>query len=99
MKFTCIDGFSGAGGLSIGLSKAGFDILYSFDIDRTAIETQLLNKKYFNHKIQELDIRDFEPVEKMNELGLTPKGRLSRGKNSNSGSTSVASKLVRGAKG
>jgi P27 family predicted phage terminase small subunit len=35
----------------------------------------------------------------MNELGLTPKGRLSRGKNSNSGSTSVASKLLRGAKG
>lgn len=35
----------------------------------------------------------------MNELGLTPKGRLARGKNSNGGSTSVASKLLRGAKG
>jgi len=35
----------------------------------------------------------------MNELGLTPKGRLSRGKSSNVGSTSVASKLLRGAKG
>jgi phage terminase small subunit len=35
----------------------------------------------------------------MNELGLTPKGRLSRGKNTNSGSSSVASKLLRGAKG
>jgi phage terminase small subunit len=35
----------------------------------------------------------------MNELGLTPKGRLSRGKNTNSGSSSIASKLLRGAKG
>lgn len=76
MRFTCIDGFSGAGGLSLGLSKAGFDILYSFDIDRTSIETQLLNKKYFSHKIHELDIRDFDPIETMNELGLT-KGELS----------------------
>ncbi len=76
MSFTCIDGFSGAGGLSLGLSKAGFDLIYSFDIDKCSVETQLLNKKYFNHKIQELDIRDFDPIETMTELGLK-KGELS----------------------
>jgi len=71
-----MDAFSGAGGLSLGLSKAGFDLLYSFDIDKCSVETQLLNKKYFNHNIQELDIREFDPIRTMNELGLK-KGELS----------------------
>jgi len=76
MRFTCIDSFSGAGGLSLGLSKAGFDILYSFDIDEHAVKTQLLNKKYFNHKIQQQDIREFDPEEIMKALDIK-KGELS----------------------
>jgi len=76
MSLTCIDGFSGAGGLSLGLSKAGFDLLYSFDIDKCSIETQLLNEKYFSHSIQELDIREFDPFEIMNRLEIK-KGELS----------------------
>jgi len=76
MSFTCIDGFSGAGGLSLGLSKAGFDLLFSFDIDRHSIQTQLLNRKYFNHRIEELDILDFNPDKIMKELNIK-KGELS----------------------
>ncbi len=76
MSFTCIDGFSGAGGLSLGLSKAGFDLVYSFDNDRCSIETQLLNIKYFSHSIQELDIREFNPLETMNKFKIK-RGELS----------------------
>jgi DNA (cytosine-5)-methyltransferase 1 len=76
MRFTCIDSFSGAGGLSLGLSKAGFEILYSFDIDKHSVKTQLLNRKYFNHKIQQQDIREFDPEEIMKALDIK-KGELS----------------------
>lgn len=56
MRFTCVDTFSGAGGLSLGLRKAGFDILLSFDSDQQCIETQKLNKHYFNHPALAIDI-------------------------------------------
>jgi DNA (cytosine-5)-methyltransferase 1 len=51
MKLTCVDGFSGAGGLSLGLARAGFDIVLSFDNDPLCIETQRLNPKYFGHQV------------------------------------------------
>ncbi len=52
-KYTCIDGFSGAGGLSLGLTKAGFDVLYSFDNDPVSIQTQKIN---FDHEADVADI-------------------------------------------
>ena len=36
-KYTCIDSFCGAGGLGLGLKRAGFNILLSFDIDQICI--------------------------------------------------------------
>lgn len=39
MSFYCIDSFSGAGGLSLGLSQAGFCIAYAFDFNETAVES------------------------------------------------------------
>ena len=54
--FTCIDAFCGAGGLGLGLIKAGFRILLSFDIDKHCIDTINLNKKYFGHKAEQADI-------------------------------------------
>ena len=51
MKYTCIDSFCGAGGLSLGLKKAGFDILLGFDNDEKCIKTQNANRKYFNHPV------------------------------------------------
>jgi DNA (cytosine-5)-methyltransferase 1 len=70
MRYTCIDTFSGAGGLSLGLKSAGFDILYSFDIDQKSIETQRCNSKYFNHKAEILDITQFDPDKTLKQLGL-----------------------------
>ena len=36
-QYKCIDCFSGAGGLCLGLIEVGFDVLYSFDIDPNSI--------------------------------------------------------------
>lgn len=56
--YTCIDSFSGAGGLGLGLQNAGFDILLSFDIDKKCIDTINANKKYFRHPAMTADIND-----------------------------------------
>ncbi len=55
-KFTCIDSFCGAGGLGLGLQRAGLNILFSFDIDKTCIDTINSNKKFFNHPAEVADI-------------------------------------------
>jgi DNA (cytosine-5)-methyltransferase 1 len=70
MRYTCIDAFSGAGGLSLGLKSAGFEILYSFDIDQKSIETQKRNSKYFDHHAEILDITQFDPDKTLKRLGL-----------------------------
>lgn len=57
-KYTCIDSFCGAGGLGLGLQRAGFDILLSFDIDKLCIDTINKNKKYFNHPAIVADIAE-----------------------------------------
>lgn len=56
MKLTCVDCFSGGGGLGIGLSRAGFQIILSFDNDQVCIETQKNNPKYFGHNIVQAGI-------------------------------------------
>lgn len=58
MKYTCIDSFCGAGGLGLGLERAGFDMLLSFDIDKICINTLQANKKYFDHPAEVADISD-----------------------------------------
>lgn len=57
-QYTCIDSFCGAGGLGLGLKRAGFDILLSFDIDQICIDTINANKKYFNHIAEAANITD-----------------------------------------
>ena len=58
IKYTCIDSFCGAGGLGLGLKRAGFDILLSFDIDELCIKTIKKNRKYFGHPTVVADISD-----------------------------------------
>jgi DNA (cytosine-5)-methyltransferase 1 len=41
--YTCIDAFCGAGGLSLGLTRAGFDVRAAFDLDTHSIETYRRN--------------------------------------------------------
>jgi len=43
VRLTCIDAFSGPGGLSLGLRQAGFDVLFSFDADRPTVDTYARN--------------------------------------------------------
>ena len=70
MRYTCIDSFSGAGGLSLGLSESGFEILYSFDIDELSIKTQKLNTKYFKHEAVCSNIIQLNSKQLMNQLGI-----------------------------
>ena len=58
MRYTCIDSFCGAGGLGLGLQRAGFEILLSFDIDEKCIETIKQNTAYFNHPVMQSDVAD-----------------------------------------
>jgi DNA (cytosine-5)-methyltransferase 1 len=48
-RYTVIDCFCGAGGLSLGFEKAGFDVLYAFDLDKTAISTYNHNAHHHGH--------------------------------------------------
>lgn len=43
LRRSCIDAFCGAGGLSLGLTRAGFDVALGFDNDSKAIETHDAN--------------------------------------------------------
>ena len=36
---TAVDAFCGAGGLSLGLSQAGFDVVFGFDLDEACVST------------------------------------------------------------
>lgn len=70
MDYTCIDSFSGAGGLSLGLERAGFDIILSFDNDALCIETQELNEDYFSHRAFQASVSDMLGGRILSEVGL-----------------------------
>jgi len=70
MRFTCVDSFSGAGGFSLGLSEAGFEILLSFDLDKMCIETLQSNPNYFKHPIVCEDIRNMLNGRLLEKIGL-----------------------------
>ena len=58
MIYSCIDAFSGAGGLCLGLQNAGFKILKAFDNDPKCVETQRLNQNYLHHEVILADIEE-----------------------------------------
>ena len=57
-KFTAVDAFCGAGGLSLGLSLAGFDVALSFDLEPLCGEVFTKNKKYHKHTFVCSDVRE-----------------------------------------
>ena len=67
-KPTAIDLFSGCGGVTTGLTQAGFDVLGAVEIDRKAIATYRLNHPAI--KIYSEDIRLLSPDQIMAELKL-----------------------------
>jgi DNA (cytosine-5)-methyltransferase 1 len=53
---TCVDLFSGAGGLSLGLRRAGFDVRTAFDNNAAAMTTYAKNLGPHAHTIDILDL-------------------------------------------
>ena len=64
-----IDLFSGAGGLTVGLKQAGFNVLAGVEFDSTAAKTYRLNH---GHAVYENDIRKLDPHKILVDLGLKP---------------------------
>lgn len=65
--------FSGAGGLDIGLQRAGWDCLYATDFDKHAVATLKLNatarRFHGDGIIRQADIRDLTGGEMLSEMG------------------------------
>ncbi|WP_336638222.1 DNA cytosine methyltransferase [Lysinibacillus fusiformis] len=55
-KFTCVDLFSGAGGLSKGFMDVGYDVVLGVDNDETALKTFSMN--HGNAVTMKLDLND-----------------------------------------
>ena len=55
-KFSAVSLFSGAGGMDVGFSQAGFDVIFANDIDQAACNTFNLNHTVQSHCG---DLRDF----------------------------------------
>lgn len=72
-KPTALDLFSGCGGLTVGLKKAGFKVLGAVDVDPLSIKTYRANHKEVT--VWDKDIRDLKPAEIKSTLGLR-KGAL-----------------------
>jgi DNA (cytosine-5)-methyltransferase 1 len=62
-KIKVLDLFAGCGGITCGLTKAGFDIICSIDIWKVACDTL---KKNFKHIVLCKDLREYSP-EKLSE--------------------------------
>lgn len=73
MKPTCIDAFCGAGGLSLGLKRAGFDPIAAFDIDGPSIETyqRNLGDHGFVADAQFIEGRDLRAISKLGKGDLS----------------------------
>jgi DNA (cytosine-5)-methyltransferase 1 len=63
-RLTCIESFCGAGGMSLGLGQAGFDVRLSFDKDEAAIQTHNLNLGPTGHVIDAWKISGKELLRK-----------------------------------
>lgn len=66
---TFVSVFSGAGGLDIGLQRAGWDCLYATDFDACAVETLKLHSAADSGPIRRADIRDLTGSEMLSEIG------------------------------
>lgn len=70
---TAVDLFAGAGGLSLGLSQAGFDVVGAVELDELAAETYRMN--HADTVLWDRDIREVHADEMLGTLGLG-KGEL-----------------------
>lgn len=71
---TCVDAFCGAGGLSLGLSKSGFDVRYAFDNNDIAIQSYNAFFKGSHGEVR--DARTITGEEIKAKAGLSPSQEL-----------------------
>ena len=65
MKYKAVDLFCGAGGLSSGLKKGGFDVVLGIDIDQTALKTykdNIKRAKVLNKDIKLVSGKEIEKI-------------------------------------
>ncbi len=67
-KLKAIDLFCGAGGLTVGLQKAGFEVLAGVELWGPAIKTYRMNHP--KHRLYDKDIQKLSPKKMMFELGI-----------------------------
>src|SRR5207248_2454858 len=73
-SLTAISLFTGAGGLDLGVERAGYQVLYAVEHDPDAVDT--LNRNRAIHfpglpEVAALDITELEPRRVMRETGVT----------------------------
>lgn len=59
-KFTCVDLFSGAGGLSRGFYDAGYDVVLGVDFDEAALKT--FKENHGNAEAMKLDLFNHDNI-------------------------------------
>jgi DNA (cytosine-5)-methyltransferase 1 len=66
--------FSGAGGMDIGIKKAGFDVLAQLEIDKYCCETlrAAVEREHSGTVVYETDIRTIDPGKLGEEIGVQP---------------------------
>jgi DNA (cytosine-5)-methyltransferase 1 len=69
-QLTALDLFSGCGGLTLGLKRAGFRVLGAIELNEHAVETYKSN--HSDVVIKQGDIRGISPLAFRRELGLLP---------------------------
>lgn len=72
-KPKAIDLFSGAGGLTLGLKKAGFDVIAAVEMNEIAAKSYSMNHK--SELVYRADIKTLSPTKMLRDLGLK-KGEL-----------------------
>ena len=72
-RWTCVDLFCGAGGLSLGLETAGLDVRVAYDIDRLSVDTYLHN---MGPRVYQADVQDLSGYSLRAAAGLGSKERL-----------------------
>lgn len=73
-NLTAFSIFSGAGGMDIGVSQAGFDILGCIELDKNCCDTlrENIRRSKVNTMVFEGDIRSFSPHEVLSIIGIKP---------------------------
>jgi len=71
-KLTCVDAFSGAGGMRLGLQWAGIDVVFAFDLDGKCVATQNANAACFAPPAEQADIRELLHGSLLRKTGLEP---------------------------